>query len=99
MKWLSVATWGDAQKQVQKAGQIAWGTTNTDLPTMAGRVVNVLLSILGLVFLIQGLYAGYKWMMAQGNNKDVEYAKQTIKNNIVGVIIVALAFALTNFVV
>ncbi len=95
---LLAASWGQAHAQVQQAGAIAWGTANPSLIQMAGRVVNVLLSLLGLVFLGFSLYGGYKWMMARGNDKEVVVAKDTLKNALIGVAITATAFAATNFI-
>ncbi len=98
MKVLLAATWGEAHKQVTDAGSIAWGTANATLPEMAGRVINVALSLLGLIFLGHALYAGFKWMTARGDEKAVTEAKDTIKNSVIGLIIVIGAFALTTFV-
>lgn len=100
MKWLSSASgWAGTHAQVKKAGEIAWGTSNTDLIGMIGKVLNVGLSMLGLVFLGFALYAGFKWMTAQGDAKAVAYAKDSVRNNVIGLIIIMCAYALTNFVV
>lgn len=99
MKEFLAASWGQAQAQVQQAGTIAWGSAaTTDLPAMAGKVVYVLLSVLGLVFLGFALYAGFKWMTAQGDEKEVVKAKDTIKNAVIGIVITAAAYAFTTFV-
>lgn len=98
MKQLLAATWADAHEQVKSAGSIAWGSTSLTLPEMAGRVIYVALSILGLIFLGHALYAGFKWMTAQGDEKQVTAAKDTIKNAVIGMIIVVAAYSLTTFV-
>jgi len=98
MKQLLAASWSGAHNQVTKAGSIAWGNENLTLPEMIGRAIYVGLSLLGLVFLVYILIAGFKWMTAQGTEKQVTEAKDTIKNSIIGLIIVLLSFALTTFV-
>lgn len=99
MKEILAASWGQAQAQVQQAGTIAWGSAaTTNLPAMAGKVVYVALSILGLIFLGFALYAGFKWMTARGDEKEVVKAKDTIKNAVIGIVITASAYALTSFV-
>lgn len=92
------ATWAGAHEQVTKAGSIAWGTSNMTLPQMVGRLINVALSFLGLIFLGYALYAGFKWMTAQGDEKQVTEAKNTIKNVVIGMIILVAAYLLTTFV-
>lgn len=98
MNQILAASWSGAHQQVKTAGNIAWGSTNVTLPEMAGSVINVALSVLGLVFLGYALYAGFKWMTAQGDEKAVTAAKDTIKNSVIGIIIIVAAFALTTFV-
>lgn len=96
--WLAVTGWEGTHAQVQQAGQVAWGTTNTSLPAIAGKVINTGLGLLGLVFLGYALYAGFKWMTARGDSKAVDEAKNTIKNMVIGLIIIMSAYAITNFV-
>lgn len=98
MKQLLAASWSGAHNQVTKAGSIAWGNENLTLPEMIGRAIYVGLSLLGLVFLVYILIAGFKWMTAQGTEKQVTEAKDTIKNSIIGLVIILLSFALTTFV-
>lgn len=82
------------------------GSSNTGLPTgsgdqlivIIGNLIYVGLSMLGLVLLGFLLYAGYLWMTAQGEEKNVEKAKAIIKNAIIGLVIITLAFSITSFV-
>jgi hypothetical protein len=74
------------------------GLVSGDLLTIIGRIIYVLLSLLGVVFLLLMLYAGYLWMTAGGDEKKVAEAKNIIRNAIIGVVIIASAFAITNFV-
>lgn len=68
------------------------------LPEVIGSVINVALSFLGLVFLGLALYAGFKWMTAQGDSKAVDEATGTLKNAVIGMIITASAYALSTFI-
>ena len=98
MNQILAASWSGAHQQVKTAGNIAWGSTSVTLPEMAGNVINVALSLLGIVFLGYALYAGFKWMTAQGDEKAVTAAKDTIKNSVIGIVIIVASFALTAFV-
>lgn len=73
------------------------GTTKT-LPELIGSIVSVALSLIGFVFLVLALYAGFKWMTAQGEAKDVTKAKDTLVNATIGIILIVAAYAITNFV-
>lgn len=68
------------------------------LPEVIGSIINVALSMLGLVFLGLALYAGFKWMTAQGDSKAVDEAQGTLKNAVIGMIITVSAYALSTFI-
>lgn len=67
------------------------------LPEIAGSLIGVAFSVIGIVFLGLALYAGYKWMTAQGNEKDVTKARDTLINASIGIVLMVAAYAITNF--
>ncbi len=69
------------------------------LPTIMGLVINAALSLLGIIFIILMIVAGYKWMTASGNEEKVDESKSTIKRAIIGLIIVIGSWAIWNFIV
>ncbi len=73
--------------------------TGQDLPVIVGGYINIFISLLGTVLLVYLLYGGYLWMTAAGDEKQVEKARGVIKNAIIGMIIVSLAFAISGFVI
>ncbi len=60
--------------------------------------IKTFLGLLGIIFIILIVYAGYIWMMAQGNEEDIEKAKKIIRNSIIGLIIIIAAYSITYFV-
>jgi hypothetical protein len=72
-------------------------SVNKKLPELIGSIVSVALSLVGFVFLALALYAGFKWMTAQGNEKDVTAAKDTLINATIGIVLIVAAYAITNF--
>ena len=42
--------------------------------------------------------AGYKWMMASGNEADVEKAKDSIKRAVIGLLVTISAWAIWYFI-
>ena len=63
-----------------------------------GNAINVVLSLSGLVLLCYLIYAGILWMTAGGNADQVKMAKRTMTNVIAGIVIVALSFVLSSFI-
>lgn len=68
------------------------------VPDMANILINAALSLLGVIFIILIILAGFKWMTAQGDSKKVDEAKDNIKNAVTGLIVVLAAYAITTFV-
>lgn len=62
------------------------------------RNIALVLSFVGVIFVILIIYAGIVWMTAQGNDEKVNNAKKIITDSIIGLIIVVAAYAITYFV-
>jgi len=76
-----------------------YNTGQSDPIALAGTIIKLLLSLLGVVFLALMIFGGFKWMMAQGNETQVSDAKNLIKAAIIGIVIVFAAYAISYFVV
>lgn len=63
-----------------------------------GDIIGMVLSFVGVIFLIIIIYSGIMWMTAMGNDQKVEKAKTMVINATIGLIIVFSAYAITNFV-
>ncbi|MBI4449588.1 hypothetical protein HY634_00855 [Candidatus Uhrbacteria bacterium] len=63
------------------------------------RMINVTLSVIGILLIGFLVYAGYLWMTAAGNEDQVEKAKTTIRNAVIGIAIVFAAYAISRFVI
>jgi hypothetical protein len=70
----------------------------SDIPTLIGSIVGMILSLLGTIFLILIIYGGFIWMMAGGNDQNVEKAKNILAQAIIGLVIVLSAYAITSFI-
>ncbi len=64
-----------------------------------GLILKVIFSLLGLIFMLLTIYAGIKWMTAQGNTSQIDQAKDTITRAIIGLVICMVAYGVTFFVV
>ena len=70
-----------------------------DLTATIGKLISALLSVLGVIFLLLIIWAGFTWMTAQGDSKKVDKAKDILITAVVGLIILLSAYAISTFVI
>lgn len=80
------------------AGNAGLNANNT-LPQIIGTIINVVLGFMGIVLLFYVILAGWEWMSAGGDDKQVGVAKTRIKNAVIGLVIIVSAYAISNFVI
>ena len=73
-------------------------STGFELPSLVGQLLYAFISALGVVMTVYILYGGYLWMTARGDEKQVEKAQDMIKNAIIGMVVVALSFFISSYV-
>ncbi|MDD2681112.1 MAG: hypothetical protein PHE20_03375 [Patescibacteria group bacterium] len=61
-------------------------------------VIQAALGLLGIIFVVIMVFAGYRWMTSAGNEEAVKTSQQMITRAIIGLIIVLMAYAITYFV-
>lgn len=97
--WAQSYKFNDNSGLNQTAVKAGFETTTVASPeSIAGRVIQTILSLIGILFLGLAIYGGIQWMTAQGNEKSLTQAKGILENAIVGLIIVMAAYALSYFV-
>jgi hypothetical protein len=79
------------------AGQAAY-STNQDIGVVIGNIIKIALGMLGVIFLVLTIYAGFLWMTAAGNEKQVAKAKSILVSSIIGLVIILTAYSITAFV-
>lgn len=80
------------------AGKAGIPTSETSLPALVGTILSGVLSLVGVVFLVIIVWGGFLWMTARGNEQQVEKAKNLITSAVIGLVIIAGGYAITNFV-
>lgn len=70
-----------------------------DLRTTVARIINVALSLLGIVAVVIILIGGFKWMTAGGADEKVGEARKLIFSGIIGLAIIMSAWAIAKFVI
>lgn len=69
------------------------------LDTGIGQIIQIVLSLVGIAFMIFLFYGGILWMTAAGSEKRIEQAKNIMSQSIIGLIIVLMAYAISYFIV
>lgn len=89
---------GDSGNNLDKVKNGIGGNIEGDLNVVVGNIIKTVLSLVGIIFLLLSVYAGYLWMTARGNDETVSKAKEIFKSSIMGLFIVVSAYAITVFI-
>jgi len=73
-------------------------STTENVGSIMAAVIQGFLSILGIIFVILIIYAGFNWMTASGDEQKVTKAKDTITKAVIGLVIIVAAYSITYFV-
>ncbi|MBU0625045.1 pilin [Patescibacteria group bacterium] len=68
-----------------------------DIATIAGGIVRSLLGLVGVIFLLLVVYAGFLWTTAGGNQEQVGKAKKIIVAAVIGAVLVFGAYTIADF--
>lgn len=82
---------------------VAGGSYKTDATTQnplvyAGQIISVVLGLLGVIFLVIIVNAGYGWMMAQGDATKITKSKDEIWRAVIGLLIIVGAYAIQFYI-
>jgi hypothetical protein len=99
MNTYATSTAPDITGQLNAGSKAAgYGTNPVDPRIAVAEGVKIFLSLLGTIFLVLIVYAGFLMFTAAGNEENVTKAKKIIQYAIVGLIIIMSAYSITNFV-
>lgn len=62
------------------------------------KIINIAGTFLSLAAFLVIIYAGFKWLMARGDEAEVELAKKTLKSGVIGLTIILSAWGISYFV-
>ena len=94
------ASCGSASECINQ-GMTASGTSSTpkSLGSILTTVTNILLFLMGAISVIMIIVGGIRYATSQGDQTQVQSAKNTILYSIVGIVVAILAYAAVNFVI
>ena len=74
------------------------GLSQTDYTVIVAEIITTILGIVGAIFVILFIYGGFIWLTSAGNEEKIGKAKKILSYAVIGVIIVATAYAITTFI-
>ncbi len=89
----------NSQIGLNSAGQVYGGTTPEDIRVTIAKIINIVLEFLGVIFVGLTLFAGFQYMTAGGNEEQTKKAVGLIKNAVIGLLVILMAWAITRFTI
>lgn len=74
------------------------GVEQKEIPVIVGDFIKTALGMVGLVFFALMVYAGFLWLTARGEEDQISKAKSVLKAAMIGLGLIVMAYAITNFV-
>lgn len=91
-----------ARDKLGSAGQAANAPSaqseKEGLGTLIGSAIRVVLQLVGVIFLVMMVYAGFLWMTSRGQEDKIEKARDIMTATVIGIFIVITAYAITVLV-
>jgi hypothetical protein len=84
----------DTEAFIQEAG-----LGERSVALIVSDIIKILLSFLGVIFIVLIIYAGFSWLTSAGNEEKIEKAKKIMVSAIVGLVIILSAWVITYFVI
>ncbi len=94
----SAAECARLNSRVASCGLDPNSTEQKSLTVIVGDLLRGLFGLLGAVFLVLIVYGGFLWMTAAGNDENISKAKKIITQAAVGLLVIVIAYALTDFI-
>jgi hypothetical protein len=70
--------------------------SEAEIRSIITQIVGYILAILGVILLVQIIFAGYSWMMSGGNEEKIKKSKDKIVSSIIGLAIIMIAYVLVS---
>lgn len=97
----SAASALDGQIGLDQVSQSYGGANRDDVKdvrSIVAQVINAATMLLGAIFVVLIIVAGYLYMTSAGNEKQIDKSMSYIKTGVIGLIIVLMAWSITAFV-
>ena len=96
--FLSGNTAESLRDNADKVQESAGFNASLTLGGVVALIIKGFLGLLGVIFIILIVLAGYNWMTAAGDEEKIKKATSTIRSAIIGLLIIIAAYSITYFV-
>lgn len=70
-----------------------------DPRVLIGRIIQIILSFLGVITLVLVMYAGFLWMTSNGEEEKVSQAKKILSSSIIGLVIILSSWGIATYII
>lgn len=95
----ALAQLSEAKTDLTTVGTSIGVDASKPLPELIGNIIAVLLSVLGIIFVVLVVYAGFLYLTAGGEDDKVKKAKKLLTQSVIGLVIIVAAYAIAAFVI
>ena len=92
----------DINEQLEPVRDVYGQSSDVDQDSFVetiAKVIKIVLSFLGIIFLVLIIYAGFLWLTSAGSEERIGKAKSILISSIIGVAIILTAYMITSFVI
>jgi len=75
-----------------------WMNSDRSVGDIIIAIINIALSVFGILFTGMIIYSGYIWMFSGGNEEKVAKARKMLVSSVVGAVIIMMSFAITMLI-
>ncbi len=69
-----------------------------DVPTLIGKILSIVIGIIGAIALVMFIFGGFLWMTSAGDTGSIKKGKDTMVYAVLGLVVVFSARAILSFV-
>lgn len=90
----------DEQTGMEEVQEDAYGDTGDpkDIRIVIANIIQIVLEFLAIIFLVLIIWSGFEWMTAGGNQEKIDQAKKRLRNSVIGLAIILMAYGITYLV-
>ncbi len=88
-----------SQEGFNKIGTAYGNSTPLDIRITVARIINVVLGLLGVIFVVLAIFAGFKYMTSAGSEEKTKEAMDILRTAVIGLLIILMAWAITRYTI
>ena len=70
----------------------------SDPRATAGRIINIILGLLGVIAVGIIMWGGFVWLTSNGEEEKINNAKNILRNGVIGLVIILASWGIASFI-